>query len=141
MLPPFLADIELPGYLHPFGDASLVNHLVVLPAAVGFFLLFKKKTRGAGVLLFLLTAVLWPLLANQEAVAKRLEENRFEDGIALVIVLYFLPYIIAIVSRKRYWGKIFLVNLFFGWAFPFGWSVWVITFFWAILGDKSSDYS
>ncbi len=51
-------------------------------------------------------------------------------GVA-VILLYFVPSILARINRKREFGKIFLVNLFFGWTVV----GWLVAIFWASTRD------
>lgn len=47
----------------------------------------------------------------------------------LVLVLYFLPTIIA--ERKRSFGSVFVVNLFLGWTLV----GWVVALAWALKDD------
>ena len=51
-----------------------------------------------------------------------------------VVLLYFVPSILARVNRKREFGKIFLVNLFFGWTVV----GWLVAIFWASTRDATA---
>ncbi|WJZ27925.1 immunity to superinfection [Serratia phage 92A1] len=46
--------------------------------------------------------------------------------------IYFLPTIIAILGLRRNTLPIFMFNLLLGWTGI----IWVITFFWALLGSR-----
>lgn len=52
----------------------------------------------------------------------------------VVVLLYFLPTLLARIHRKSQFGSIFLVNLFFGWT-VIG---WLVAVFWASSRDAVS---
>ncbi|MGC9611218.1 MAG: superinfection immunity protein [Minisyncoccia bacterium] len=52
-------------------------------------------------------------------------------GILLLIILYFLPTIIAFSRGKRNKGAILALNLFLGWTFV----GWIISLVWSLTHD------
>ncbi len=52
--------------------------------------------------------------------------------ISILLIIYFLPTIIAVGTRHPEWSQISLINLFLGWSIMF----WVVSFRHAIRLDS-----
>jgi len=57
-----------------------------------------------------------------------LNEN---SRLGFFLVIYFLPFVVAIVNKKKNTSAIFVLNLFLGWT-GIG---WVIALIWAVMND------
>lgn len=56
--------------------------------------------------------------------------------LAIILVVYFLPIIVALGREKRNSPAIFLLNLFLGWT-GIG---WVVALVWAVMVDQPSPH-
>ncbi len=53
-------------------------------------------------------------------------------GVLVVIIVYFIPSIVAGARRKRNTGAVFALNLFLGWTLL----GWVVALVWALTVDQ-----
>jgi hypothetical protein len=55
--------------------------------------------------------------------------------ILFILVIYFIPSIIAAARKKRNMAALFVLNFFLGWSFI----GWVISFVWALAYDEKKQ--
>lgn len=57
-------------------------------------------------------------MASRPAIGAVIHSSAF----LIVLVLYFLPSVVAVARKVRHQGSVVVINLFFGWTF-IGWVV------------------
>ncbi|MDX5412827.1 MAG: superinfection immunity protein [Rhodobacterales bacterium] len=56
-------------------------------------------------------------------------------ALGLILVVYFLPWIVALMRASKRTGGVFVINLFLGWTLLF----WVIALAWAAGSDTHEE--